>query len=54
MEDSLNYGVVKKMFPLTVFETLLFQGSSILGPAQQVPGSEGFSFKCKTKKVGLY
>ena len=35
---------VKTMFTLTVFEILLFEGRSVLGPAQQGRGSERVNF----------
>ena len=38
------------MFTLTVFEILLFEGRSVLGPAQRVPGSERVKFSVKIQK----
>ena len=38
------------MFTLTIFEILLFEGRSVLGPAQQAPGSEIVKFSVKNEK----
>ena len=38
------------IFPLTVFEILLFAGRSVLGPTQRVPGSKRFKFSVKKQK----
>ena len=41
---------VKTMFTRIVFEILLFEGRLVLGPAQQVPGSERVKFSVKNQK----
>ena len=39
------------MFTLTVSETLLFKGKSVLAPAQRVTGSERVNWLTKEVKV---
>ena len=38
------------MFALTVFEILLFEGQSVLSPAQREAGSEGVKVSVKNPK----
>ena len=38
------------MFALTVFEILLFEGKSVLSPAQRETGSEGVKASVKNEK----
>ena len=40
MKYSLKNIMTKTIFTLTIFEILLFKGRLVLGPAQQVQGSE--------------
>ena len=40
IEYYLKNVLVKTMFTLTVFNILLFEGRSVLGPTHRVPGSE--------------
>ena len=44
LELSLKMVIVKAKFTLTVFKILLFEGRSILGHAQRVPGDERVKF----------
>ena len=38
------------MLALTIFEVLLFEGRSVLGPVQRVPRNERVKFSVKNKK----
>ena len=52
IEYFLKSVYVILMFTLTVFEILLFQGKSVLGPSQQVQGSDRVEFSVtKNKKM---
>ena len=48
---SLEKFRVKTAFTVTVFEILLFEGRSVLGPAQRVPASERVRFPVKSQKM---
>ena len=41
---------IKAFFTLTVFDTLLFEGRSVLSPAQRGKGSEGVKVSVKNHK----
>ena len=47
---SLKKLPVKAIFTLTVFEILLFEGRSVLRPAQRVTGSERVKISVKNQK----
>ena len=51
IKNSLEKFRVKTVFTATVFEILLFEGRSVLGPAQRVPASERVRFPMKSQKM---
>ena len=46
---SLKKVLKKTMFTLTVFEILLFEGRSVLEPAQRIPGNKRVKYLVKNQ-----
>ena len=42
------------MFAFTVFEIELFEGKSVLGPTQRVPGSKRVKFSMKQQQKNVW